>query len=66
MITHAYIRYVDDLTCAVVSISDIKDFAPRDTEDFPVTPLLVKWTDEDGMPEFYRARVLLLAGKSCT
>ncbi|KAH9366753.1 hypothetical protein HPB48_007848 [Haemaphysalis longicornis] len=40
MITHAYVRYVDDRTCAVVSTTDIKDFAPKDTEDFPVTPLL--------------------------
>lgn len=66
MITHAYVRYVDDRTCAVVSITDIKDFAPKDTEDFPVTPLLVSWTDENGATDFYRARVLLLAGKSCT
>ncbi|XP_077547625.1 uncharacterized protein LOC144159825 [Haemaphysalis longicornis] len=61
MITHAYVRYVDDRTCAVVSITDIKDFAPKDTEDFPVTPLLVSWTDENGATDFYRARVLLLA-----
>ncbi|KAH9364827.1 hypothetical protein HPB48_011157 [Haemaphysalis longicornis] len=51
----------DDRTCAVVSITDIKDFAPKDTEDFPVTPLLVSWTDENGATDFYRARVLLLA-----
>lgn len=48
MITHAYVRYVDNWMCAVVSISEIKDCAPPDTEDFPVTPLLVKWMDENG------------------
>ncbi|KAM7293441.1 uncharacterized protein LOC115327774 [Ixodes scapularis] len=59
MITHAYVRYVDDSTHAIVPISSIKDFHPSGPTDFSdKTKYYVRWHAGDS--EFYRARILLL------
>ncbi|CAN7940882.1 unnamed protein product [Ixodes hexagonus] len=62
MITHAYVRYVDDNALEVVSITNIRDFHPSGPKDFSDTVKYnVKWSDqanEEG--EYYKARILLL------
>ncbi|KAG0428094.1 hypothetical protein HPB47_024893 [Ixodes persulcatus] len=61
MITHAYVRYVDDNTHAIVPISSIKDFHPSGPSDFSDgTKYYVRWHGDGGDSEFYRARILLL------
>ncbi|CAN7978030.1 unnamed protein product [Ixodes persulcatus] len=53
MITHAYVRYVDDNTH--------KDFHPSGPSDFSDgTKYYVRWHGDGGDSEFYRARILLL------
>ncbi|XP_040061121.1 uncharacterized protein LOC115323332 [Ixodes scapularis] len=62
MITHAYVRYVDDSTHAIVPISSIKDFHPSGPTDFSdKTKYYVRWHAGDS--EFYRARILLLGAR---
>lgn len=62
MATHAYVRYQDDQRKAIVPVRDIKGF--RNSDDFASKVYLVKWTDDSGTSDFYRARVLLVGGKS--
>ncbi|KAM7306955.1 hypothetical protein ISCGN_010597 [Ixodes scapularis] len=58
MITHAYVRYIEDNEQAVVAIKNIKDFRPRGPEDFnDKAKYNVKWGSDD---EYYKARILLL------
>ncbi|XP_077550758.1 uncharacterized protein LOC144164008 [Haemaphysalis longicornis] len=58
MATHAYVRYQDDQRKAIVPVRDIKGF--RNSDDFSSKVYLVKWTDDSGTSDFYRARVLLV------
>lgn len=61
MITHAYVRYIEDNEQAVVAIKNIKDFQPRGPEDFnDKAKYNIKWGSDD---EYYKARILLLGGK---
>lgn len=62
MATHAYVRYQDDQQKAIVPVRDIKGF--KNSDDFASKVYLVKWTDDSGTSDFYRARVLLVGGKS--
>lgn len=57
---HAYVRYCDNNSCAIVDVNDVKDFHPKDEADFASRPYLVKWTDRSGESDFYSARILLL------
>ncbi|KAG0429108.1 hypothetical protein HPB47_023950 [Ixodes persulcatus] len=58
MITHAYVRYIEDNEQAVVAIKNIRDFRPRGPEDFKdKAKYNVKWGSDD---EYYKARILLL------
>ncbi|XP_040071579.1 spindle pole body component 110 [Ixodes scapularis] len=64
MITHACVRYQDDLSVAIVLVENIKDFKPSHSRDFvDGAKYSVKWlgqgsfSDDD---EYYKARILLL------
>lgn len=57
---HAYVRYCDNNSCAIVDVNDVRDFHPKDETDFTSRPYLVKWTDRSGDSDFYSARILLL------
>lgn len=59
MITHAYVRYEDDKRCAIVEVTDIKGFNPKD--DFECAFYSTKWTDDSGASDYYRSRILLVA-----
>ncbi|KAH8032899.1 hypothetical protein HPB51_025492 [Rhipicephalus microplus] len=61
MITHVRVRYEDDKKIGTVPIEDVKDFFPRHQQDFKSKSLyLVKWTDDSGDSDYYRARILAL------
>lgn len=61
MITHVRVRYEDDKQLQTVPVDDVKDFAPRHHQDFKSKSLyLVKWTDDDGESDYYKARILAL------
>ncbi|KAG0436601.1 hypothetical protein HPB47_017864 [Ixodes persulcatus] len=64
MITHACVRYQDDLSVAIVLVEDIKDFKPSHSRDFvDGAKYSIKWlgqgssSDDD---DYYKARILLL------
>lgn len=61
MNTHAYVRYEDDKRFAIVEVDDIKGFNPED--DFEGTFYSTKWTDDSGASDYYRSRILLVAGE---
>ncbi|KAM7289937.1 hypothetical protein ISCGN_030065 [Ixodes scapularis] len=64
MITHACVRYKDDLSQAIVPVNHIKDFKPTGPSDFVYSAnYYVRWTngdEESGEEEYYKARILLL------
>ncbi|KAK8777305.1 hypothetical protein V5799_029350, partial [Amblyomma americanum] len=61
----AYVRYKDNISCAVVPVTDVKDFAPENAQDFDSRICHhVKWTDAEGEADFYPARIFVLGGSS--
>ncbi|XP_077507694.1 uncharacterized protein LOC144118722 [Amblyomma americanum] len=60
----AYVRYKDNGSCAVVPVTDVKDFAPENARDFDSRVYhQVKWTDAEGEADFYPARIFMLGCK---